>query len=330
MPVISITITESINQVVAGIPKTVVLSTNIPASIFYTLDGSDPTLSSEIYISPIYLPYDQLTVTLKVMATNGIDSSPIITEVYVTNILNNARLPHSATDAQAEPDIQDLYPFGTNPSIPIGIYLNPGDAGTNVNNPDLPSQPTGYDGDGYPNAYTNLPYNSENYQILYSTTDSEGQTGPGIGNLPAKVSVEVPPSPPEQSDQFTNTFDPRAFVIFQDFALENPNDPPQINRQFFSLENSDVVRDGNNFFNSGLDSPPVSGAFLRSHYNPRDNTITYYYLDAIANRWIISKTPYVQTGSWDGNLSQIMSPKRGGHGVGVVFEWQPFSRRVLF
>lgn len=330
MPVISITVTESEDQVISGIPKTVVLSANIPSSIFYTLDGTDPTISSPVYISPIHLPIDQLTVILKIMATNGVDSSPIVTETYTTDILNNARLPHSATDTQAEPDIQDLYPFGTNPDNPIGIYLNPGDAGYTVDNPALPAQPTGYDGDGYGNAFTNLPYNSENYSIVYSTTNAEGETGPGIGNLPATVTVEVPAPPPEQTDQFTNMFDPRAYVIFQDFSLENPDDPPQINRQFFSLEDSNKVRDGNNYFNSGLDSPPVTGAFLRSHYNPRDNTITYYYLDSIANRWIISKTPYVQTGSWDGNLSQIKFPKKNQEGAGFVFEWIPFQRRVLF
>lgn len=328
MSVISITVTESEAQIISGIPKIITLAANIPSSIFYTLDGTDPTLSSLIYASPIFLPFDQLTVILKIMATNGVDSSPIITETYTTNILHNARLPHSATDTQSEPDIQDLYPFGTNPDNPIGIYLSPGDAGYTVDNPALPAEPTGFDGDGYGNAYTNLPYNTENYEIIYSTTDFDGRTGYGIGNLPAKATVKPEVGPPEQSDQFTNMFDPRAYVIFQDFSLENPDDPPQINRQFFSLEDSNKVRDGNNYFNSGLDSPPVTGAFLRSHYNPRTNEITYYYLDAIANRWIISKTPYQPTGSWDGNLSQIKFAK-GGVGSRYVFEWIPFQSRKL-
>jgi len=56
------------------------------------------------------------------MATNGVDTSPIITETYVTNMLNNARLPHSATDAQPGDNIPDLYPFGTNPLQPNGQF----------------------------------------------------------------------------------------------------------------------------------------------------------------------------------------------------------------
>ena len=118
-------------------------------------------------------------------------------------------------------------------------------------------------------------------------------------------------------------------VIFQDFTNDDPNDPPQINRQFFTLENPEKARDGNHYFNSGLDSPPVTGSFLRSHFNPRDNTITYYYLDTIANKWIISKTPYKPTGSFDGNLGgMIISNKSPGSKY--IFEWLPFTRRVLF
>lgn len=328
MSVISLIITESAEQIISGIPEFITISANIPCSIFYTLDGTDPNLTSIVYISPIHLPISNPTVILKIMATNGIDFSPIITETYTTDIINDIRLPHSATDTQAEPNIQDLYPFGTNPDNPIGIYLNPAEAGTTVDNPVLSSNPTGFDGDGYGNALTNLPFNTENYEIIYSTTDKEGQMGTGIGNLPATVKIENIPGPPEQSDQLSSLFDPRAYVIFQDFSKENPEDPPIINRQFFSLENSNKVRDGNNYFNNGLDAPPVSGSFLRSHYNPRDNTITYYYLDTIANKWIISKTPYKPTGSWDGNLSNIRLSKQNG--AGFVFRWIPHQRRVLF
>lgn len=328
MTVISISITESSEQIVSGIPKTVSIAANVTASIFYTLDGTDPNLFSNIYIGPISLPFNALSVILKVFATNGTDSSPIITETYITNILNDIRLPHSGTDAQAEPNLDGLYPFGTNPDQPIGIYTNPGDASITVNNPDLPSTPTGFDGSNNPTGFTNEPFTIENYNIVYSTVNKEGETGLGIGNLPASVKITPEPEAPEQSDQFTNMFDPRALVVFQDFSKENPDDPAQINRMYFSLENSDKIRDGNNYYNSGLDAPPVTGSFLRSHYNPRDNTITYYYLDTIANRWIISKTPYQPTGTWDGNLARVALSKQPG--AGFVFEWQTFPRRVLF
>lgn len=330
MPVISITVTVSEEQVVAGVPKTVAISTNIPASIFYTLDGSDPTLFSTIYTNPIFLPTDQLSVTLKIMASNGMDSSPIVTETFVTNMAEgtNARLPHSGTEAQPGSNIPDLYPFGTNPIQPNAPFTNPADAGITVDNPALPQIPSGFDGSGNPTGFTNAPYDLTNYSIRYSTTDAQGQTGQGIGNLPATAKIEPEIPPPETTDQNSNLFDPRAFVIFQDAATENPNDPPHINRMHFSLENPEKSRDGNHFFTAGLDAPPVSGSFLRSHYNPRTNTITYYYLDTWTNKWIISTAPFNPSSFGASNMANMALSKQPG--AGFVFEWLPFTRRVLF
>ena len=329
MVVISVSITESEEQVVAGIPKTVAISTNVPSTIFYTLDGSVPTLFSTMYTGPIFLPVDKLAVTLSVFATNGVDSSPIVTETYITNMLGNTRLPHSATDQSSEPNIPDLYPFGTPPIQPNAPFLSPALAGVTVDDPEKPSTSTGFDGTGGQTGFTDQPYTIENYQIVYSTTDALGQTGAGIGNLPATAKIKLEDPIPESTQQFTNMFDPRAFVIFQDFDTENPNDPPQINRQFFTLEDPNKARDGNHYFTAGLDAPPVSGSFLRSHYNPRDNTISYYYLDTWTNKWIISKQQFKPTGSFDGNLAAVPIGSREP-GSRYVFQWIPFTRRVLF
>src|SRR5271170_7586396 len=98
MAVICVTICQSKDQVVSGIPKTVAITTNMPSTIFYTLDDSTPTLFSTMYTGPIFLPYNKFLVTLKVLATNGVSSSPIVEERYQTNIVDsNARLPHAAT-----------------------------------------------------------------------------------------------------------------------------------------------------------------------------------------------------------------------------------------
>lgn len=329
MPVININILESSAQIVSGIPKTVTLSTNVPSTIFYTLDGTEPSVSSAVYVSPIRLPIDKPSVTLSIFATNGVDVSPIIIENYTSDILNNTRLPHSAMDGYSGKGYRSNYPFGTGPDVIQGPYTSPGDAGYTVDNPDLPATPTTLNADGYPAAFTNLPYNIENYEIIYSTTNWLGETGPGIGTLPGKVEVEEPTPDPEETEQFTKLFNPKAYVIFQDFSKENPDDPPQINRQFFSSEDPNKVRDGNNYYNVGLDAPTTTGAFLRSHYNPRDNTITYYYYDSAASRWIISKTPYQPNGSWDGNLSGIKFSRRE-KGANFVFEWVQHPRRILF
>lgn len=326
MAIISVTVLESSEQAVAGIPRSVSISTNIPATIFYTLDGTDPTVASDIYTSPIILSMEELKIELKVLATNGVIFSPIITETYQTNMIANARLPHSSTDAQAGENIPGMYPFGTNPSQPNAQFLNPADAGITVDNPAITEIPSGYDGNSNETGFTNAPYNLENYSVVYTTKDAQGQ--PTVGNLPANVTIEIPEAPPDETEQFSNLFDPRAFVIFQDFSKENPEDPPQINREFFSLEDTEKIRDGVSYFNCGLDAPPVMGSFLRSHFNPRDNTMTYYYLDTHANRWIISKTPFNPNTNPTSNLSGVAFSRNGG--VGKIYEWVPFQRRVLF
>jgi Chitobiase/beta-hexosaminidase C-terminal domain len=337
MAVISVTVIASSEQIVSGIPTTVAVSTNIPSTIFYTLDGTQPTLFSTIYTGPIFLPYAQFVVNLNIMATNGTDFSPVVSETYQTDMVDgNVRLPHSATTACPTGLTPDTYPFGTPPFQPQQEFLNPADAGVTVYNPALPATPTGFGSDGYPTGYTNQPWNIQNYQIPYSTTNAEGQMGPGIGTLPARTYIPAneqagasaggPAYGPEQTDQFTTTFNPRALVIFQDFSKENPYDPPQINRQYFSLENQERARDGTYYFNSGSDgAPPPSGSFVKAHYNPRTNEMTHYYRDAWSNQWIISTAPFVPNGNFDGNLSYM--PQAWG---GKVIEWIPFQRRVLF
>jgi hypothetical protein len=327
MVVISVSITESSDQIISGIPKSVSISTNIPATIFYTLDGSDPTIYSSIYTSAIIMPTDQLSVTLKVFASNGIDNSAIITETYTTNILNNLRVPHAATTANTGVSLSNKYPFGTNPNQPQSNYLNPGEAGTTVNDSALPRDGTAYDGTGNKTAETNLPYVPENYDIVYPKTNSIGEVTIGVGDIPSKIKVQPTIEAPQSSNSYDKLFDPRAFVIFQDASKEDPTLPPNINRISFTLENSERARTGNNFFTSGLDSQANTGTFLRSHFNPRDNTITYYYLDNISNKWIISKIPYQPKGDV-GNLYSIVLSKNKG--AGMVFQWYPFNRRILF
>jgi chitobiase/beta-hexosaminidase-like protein len=333
MAVISISIEASVVQIMAGIPKLVSITTNIPALIFYTLDGSAPDLFSTQYTGPIFLPTDKLTLILNILATNGTDFSPVMTETYQTNMVDgNVRFGgRNNTNAPPGSNLPALFPFGDNGGPVENLFGNPADVGITVNNPALPSTPTGYDGQGNPTGYTNQPFDLVNYNIRYSTTDAEGQTGPGIGNLPANFTSppsDLPPmTGPEQTNQFSNTFDPRAFVIFQDLSKEDPNDPPQINRMSFTMEDQSRVRDGDNYFTTGLEASSTTGSFVRSEYNARTGNITYYYYDNTCCKWLISTQPFTPNANHEGNLSGARTMQGG---AGKVFEWIPFQRRVLF
>lgn len=328
MSVISVTVSESSVQIVSGIPRTISLSTNIPSSIFYTLDGTVPDTSSSLYIGTFVLPTNNSGVVLTLFATNGIDSSAIITKTYSGNTENQRNTHDQVFGPNAQADNRaNSFPFG-NPFIPtvvtygntVGLNVSIGDQGI----------PDGYDGTGTgtPANRTNLPISD--YPIRYSETDSEGQRGRGIGNLPSNVVIRVPiPVPPSTStDANSPFFNPKAVVIYQD--SRNPAydaDLPMTNRQFFSLENPETARDGALLFNTGFDGLQSTGALVRQHYNPRENTITYYYFDSATLRWIISTEPYVPKANSTNNLSRIVFGR--GDSANKVYKWFPFSSRRL-
>ena len=329
MTVISVSITESTEQLVAGFPKTISLSTNVPATIFYTTDGTEPTTLSSVYTSSIILPRDSFEFILKVFATNGTDSSAVITSTYTTDIINNTRLPHSTLGNLGNNAPQSLYPFGSSSPAVLASYQTNANAGTTVYNFDQPIVPFGFDGAGN-SISANKPF--DDYLNVYSTTDSKNQSTPGVGDLPGTVTVVGRRSPleynPQSSDRASGLFNPKAMVVFQDSTNEDPTNPVQLNPQYFSMENLEIARDGSPLRASGLDTPTVTGSFLRSHYNPRTQMITSYYRDSATNRWIISSSPYTPKQSDAGNLSYMVF-SRNDQGAGKVYSWNLFRYRTL-
>jgi hypothetical protein len=327
MAVISVSITESSDQISSGIPRIISISTNIISNVFYTLDGSDPNLFSQIYTDPITLPTNLDPLVVKIFATNGIDYSPIISQEYSSDSILASRHSRPATSALPGEIFPNKYPFGNGDIDTNSIFLDYGNTGQTVNDPNLDQIPNGFDGYGNPDGYTNLPLTEENYKLKFSEKDSLGQYGKGIGTVPGKGIVPPATSPPEQTDRYASWFDPRAMVIFQDVSKENPLDPPHINRQYFTLESTTTL-DGSYLYNAGPDAAVTSGSFVRSHFNPRDNTITYYYFDSRVSKWIISKAPFQPKSTSVGQLYNIFPART--RAIGMVYQWRPFARRVLF
>lgn len=331
MAVITITITESVIQLVAGIPKEVVLSTNVPATIFYTLDGTDPTLSSDIAVGSIVLPTGSNSVVLKAFATDGTDTSAIVTQTYAPNIVG---------DRKARDKVVGLY----SQSLPSGDSAQFGDpspnpdvrydgiGGITVDAPDVEGTPIGYDGTatGTYVAETDRPWHRSaptGYDIHYSDK-TETESGPGVGTLPAEVTVVVPSQSNNSPDANSKLFDPHAMVIIQD-GREEPEDPnvSLVNRQFFSLGNPEKVRDGIGYNTTGLEGSVPTGSFIKPQYNPRENTYTFYYRDAETNRWIISIEPIRQATNARA-VSQWLLPS-SSFAEHKVFKWMPFKRQIL-
>lgn len=324
---ITITIRESPLQLLAGIPSNITLESNVPSTIFYTLNGLDPDTSSSVAIGQIDLPTNSGSVVVKAYATDGVDISAIITQQYITNVVPG-RHPHDKVYGRDSNIGKATYPFGS-PSEALSPGQRFGNtAGQIVDNQQGARVPTGFDGfDGYA-GYENP---NERYDVLFSETDDIGQRGKGLGTLPARV-IYVKPRNDNTQTQSTNTaspfFDPRALVTFQDSGEEQYDpDIPRINRPYFDLEDPAKVRDGTLLTN--IDTVTPMGGFLKSHFNPTDNSLTYYYYDNRVARWIISKEAFSPSMNPTANLSGIVTRSSRGQGVGMIFKWIPFKYRRL-
>lgn len=329
MAIISIIITESTDQVLSGIPKTISLTANTPSTIFYTLDGSDPDTSSFVYTSTFLLPTTFPKLIIKIFATNGTDSSAIITRSYEGNVINDTRLPHAGVVELNNNNIRS--PFSSGSVEPNAQYLNTSKAGITVDDPEKASIYHGFDGDGNQAIPTDLPL--DQYKQIYSTTNSIGEQGNGIGTLPSITTLIGKNTPVEYNQEESNRsdrlFNPRAMVIFQDASAEGPNDVSVINRQYFNLQNTEITRDGALLYNASLDSPSITGSLLKSYYNQRTNEVTNYYFDSGTNRWIISKYQYEPKNKETGKLYSMVFPRKN-EGAGRVFQWHLFKSRYLF
>lgn len=334
MAVISLTITASADQVVSGIPKSITITSNIASTIFYTIDGSTPTLASSIYTGPISLqtlPSVGTSLILQVFATNGTDSSPVIEQIYEPSILNNnMRTPRADTNQQPNSIVggNSKFPFGSDYNQSNVLYTgSPGSTGTTVDNPLLPQVSNGFDGANNPNNFSNSNLDTTNYNIVYTTTDSTGEMSKGAGNMPGNVKINYPAAQPEETSTSDRYFNPRSFVVFQNYST-SPTDVPIINKLSYTNIDVQTNRDGAFLRNVGLDVQSSSGSFLKNYYNPITKEMTYYYFDRTNLSWIISKQPHDPDTFGGSNLGNLVGGRNPADGF--VYKWVPWSRRMLF
>jgi len=176
---ISLIITESDLEKIAGVPSFLTVETNVPASIFYTLDGSTPDINSNIYIDQINLPSNFSKVTVKIFATNGIENSAIFSQTYGSSFVGLDPGSSIVTN-------YNQYRTGTNYS-PFGDMLQdisptfgPA-AGLIIDDSAIPNTLDGYDAAG--NAVGSIDQTAPRLDFIYSETDGKGNVGRGIGTV---------------------------------------------------------------------------------------------------------------------------------------------------
>jgi hypothetical protein len=328
MAIITITITESEIELVSGRPKFVTMTTNIPSTIYYTFDGTDPTTSSSIYLdNELLLPTNSMTLVFKIFATNGTDSSVVVERTYSPSIID-LRMSHDIVTGDDGKSTNN-FPYSGVESEISGTWGNFGPSAATVDDPSITNIFDGYDGTGTGTTTGGTDLDLIEYLIRFSETNSRGETGRGIGTLPSTTTFATPSAPAQSSNMNDKFFDSRAMVIYQD-SREVPFDPNllQMNRSNFFLEDPKVVKDGILLNTMAIEgSPTPTGSFVRAHFNPRENTTTHYYFDSQALRWIISTEPAVAKNPREG-LAKIVYSSRSS-GARKVFQWALFKRSRL-
>jgi len=261
MSIVTITFTGSGDFVSSGVPREMTINSNVPSTIYFTVDGSAPSTDSPIYIDSFLMPDNQTVVTLSAFAVD-FDGyvSPVLTQV-----------------------------FGPDQSQ-IDVTRNIGQEGIVVDRWDDPTNiPVGFGPDGYAVAYSDIPDIS-----LDEVYSSLGRMGLVDGR---KVEVKITP-PTETAYPYDDHFVPfssASDVFFNPYAktilIDNREDSDIqiLNRPFGSL------RPGAQHKNiwsrqelRGSDSTYVSGGKIRSFYSAKNNAMVSYYYDNNTNRWVKS------------------------------------------
>lgn len=251
MSVVVLTFTSSDEEIVSGVPRTVTIESNVPSTIYYTLDGTTPNTDSFIYTDTLEMPEGDSSVTLSAFGIDfdGYESS-VLTQLFAAD--------------QTQITVSRM--IGAE-----GFVVNRYD--------DLTDTEWGFDADGYAVSYIDHPI--EDLDIIRS---DRGYLGIYQG---AQIEVSTPlPSdtayPFDDDFEATTTpeqaefFNPYAKSIVMDSRINN--DLRIINRPFGSMRT--LARDDMGFGQlSGTDSTYVSGGFLRRFYSPQNNIMVSYYFD---------------------------------------------------
>ncbi len=261
---INITIKKSQIELISGIPEYIIFETDVPSTVFYTLDGTVPDADSMVADGRVYLPTNQGTITLTAVALTEDDNSEIFTEKFSTN-MQISKTQHTGYEG-----IQIL-PVNTTPVTSLG-YTETGSLGQQsailLEDIDIVGSKTDY---------TGMPILDE----------KNGATSKSFINLAKDKSRYLIPdkSSPNNNNVF---FDPKAKYIEIDgtsaAALESQV-VKIVNRQY---GNFDPVSKGYNEAKKQSENV-ITGNLVRSIYDPSTGLYVSFYYESKDSRWIVSK-----------------------------------------
>lgn len=259
---ILITVVESTNQIISGIPEYVVVESNTPAVVFYTFDGTDPTIDSDyMETNTLVLPTDGSSVTVKLTAIAGIDSSTIFEHVWSTVV-------PFVTRRFKDTDGISILPPGAEVVDSLAV-----------------------DQDGNQARETSIPFVDLEMKAsdrdVYKKYDG-GKTSLAFINFNLEMIMTEMPYQSKSSSPNNNNldFDPKAGLIIIDGSTPEKlaaQSVKIINRPYNTMS----VRSGE--YNEHLvQQPIITGNFVRYMTNPKTGKTVFYYFDSRECRWIHS------------------------------------------
>lgn len=245
-------------EISAGIPRFMTIESNVPATIYFTLDGTTPDTNSPIYSDTFEMPDGENTVILSAFGVDSGDiSGPILVQIFAPDITKLDRTHHIKVEG-----------------IAVDRFADP----TNITE--------GFDADSNAAVFADDP--NIDLRILRS---DKGLLGIAEGTV-IEIGTPLPPNTPfpfddpfqAESSPSDNFFNPYAKTIIIDHREDNVI--RILNRPYGSMRSLHREAWGVSELSS-TDSTYISGGFVKRFYSQKTNTMGSYYFDHHSNRWVV-------------------------------------------
>jgi len=258
---INLTIKEGSHELLDGFPETISFETDVPSTVYYTLDGTDPTADSLIAVGKIFLPTLKGSLTVRAIAMSGDDESEIIEAEYENSStkMDGRRLigDEGIAVIRFGDDLVDSLAFDSDGGKAQGLSGDKEDF-------DIKGSRTSSRGEAYSAGKTSRDF------INFSLKDK----------VTKRDSISSPNNNPN--------FDPTAKFIVIDGSTEEAKD-----NQVVKIVNRPYNTFGTttNFYKErlGQKEPIITGNFVRSFYNGKTGKYVSYYWESLESRWIRSE-----------------------------------------
>lgn len=301
MAVITVTAEGLGPELIAGIPLLVSLTTNLPATVYFTLDGSEPSTASAIYVQPIPMPTDRNSVRLRALAVSGLDRGTLDLTYAVDPGITAPpwRFPYDGAgvvvDAYGVPEVV-VDGYGPGDDLVLDVPVRGSDEP--LKDLELQYSVAGFDGIGP------------------GTLISIGFPDPNV-IARKRGAVDPEPSSPNNDNVY---FNPRSLYVTID-GRDGYQDQSVfiVNRPWAGTVNPETYLGGKQFYQP---APYISGGRVRSFYNWDKGIMVTYYFDMNELRWVKS----IQSLDTD---RHPLTGRRPSTGPPMVFQWVYNKRSTI-